>query len=197
MQQAEDGRLRVVAPGDRDAKASGDADGMPARPGELPSPGSYIRQQRELRGMSVAELASATKIPRSSVEMLEEDRYEALPGPVFVKGFLRCCARSLGMDPDEVMELLYERERAQLQARKRERPANPPTTDRSGGEAPVPRMPPKVRRSAAPARSFGFGDLLSKAPSISLLLWVLIAILVAMVMAAAFNLMGQGPSGPT
>ena len=57
------------------------------------------------------QLAMATKIPRSSLALLEEDRFDELPGMVFAKGFLRCCARTLGLEEDTVLGLLYERER--------------------------------------------------------------------------------------
>ena len=63
--------------------------------------------------MSVEQLAIDTKIPRASIDALEEDRFTALPGPVFVKGFFRCCARSLSLDAEVVMALLHEHERAQ------------------------------------------------------------------------------------
>lgn len=75
--------------------------------------------------MSVEQLAIDTKIPRSSIDALEEDRFTALPGPVFVKGFFRCCARSLSLDAEVVMALLHEHERAQQQLKsgRRERHA--------------------------------------------------------------------------
>lgn len=76
--------------------------------------------------MSVEQLAIDTKIPRSSIDALEEDRFTALPGPVFVKGFFRCCARSLSLDAEVVMALLHEHERAQQQLKsggRRERQA--------------------------------------------------------------------------
>jgi hypothetical protein len=76
--------------------------------------------------MSVEQLAIDTKIPRASIDALEEDRFTALPGPVFVKGFFRCCARSLSLDAEVVMALLHEHERAQQQLKsggRRERQA--------------------------------------------------------------------------
>ena len=75
--------------------------------------------------MSVEQLAIDTKIPRASIEALEDDRFSALPGPVFVKGFFRCCARSLELDPETVLSLLHEQERAlqQLKSGRRERQA--------------------------------------------------------------------------
>ncbi len=63
--------------------------------------------------MTLEDLAARTKIPRGSLEALEADRHEDLPGPVFVKGFLRCCARALHLEVDVVLELLLEQERAE------------------------------------------------------------------------------------
>ena len=98
------GRLRIVS-----APQQGEAADTHEGP---PSPGRYIRDQRQRRGMSVEQLAIDTKIPRASIDALEEDHFSALPGPVFVKGFFRCCARSLGIDAEAVLSLLHERERA-------------------------------------------------------------------------------------
>ena len=98
------GRLRIVS-----APLQGEAADTHEGP---PSPGRYIRDQRQRRGMSVEQLAIDTKIPRASIDALEEDQFAALPGPVFVKGFFRCCARSLGIDAEVVLSLLHERERA-------------------------------------------------------------------------------------
>lgn len=184
----ETGRLRVVASETRDE--------TPEPPGGTPSPGGYIREQRKRRGMSVEQLAAATKIPRESIASLEDDRYDALPGPVFVKGFLRCCARSLGLDPETVMELLYERERAALQARRRERPST--GAQPAAPDAGVPRHPPRLTRTSAPPTiGTPMRQLLSRLPSANIFLWMVVAVLMAMVVVAAFNLMGSGPSGGT
>ena len=88
--------------------------------------------------MSVEQLAIDTKIPRSSIDALEEDRFTALPGPVFVKGFFRCCARSLSLDAEVVMALLHEHERAQQQLKsggRRER-NSPQLLGRTAAAAP-------------------------------------------------------------
>ena len=110
------GRLRIVSTPQGEAAEAHEGP---------PSPGRYIREQRMRRGMSVEQLAIDTKIPRSSIDALEEDRFTALPGPVFVKGFFRCCARSLSLDAEVVMALLHEHERAQQQLKsgRRERHA--------------------------------------------------------------------------
>ena len=67
------------------------------------SVGARLRRERELRGMSVEEIARATRIPLVSIEKLEGDRFDDLPGEVFVRGFLRGYARAVGLSPDEVL----------------------------------------------------------------------------------------------
>ena len=142
--------------------------------------------------MSTQQLAAATKIPCASLRLLEEDRFDALPGPVFAKGFLRCCARALALEPDAVMELLYEQERALLHARRRER--NPPSESRR--PRVLPRLPAQRRRSSsAPFAESRWRRLVAALPSASVVLWVLVAVLVAIVVLAAFNLMGAAAVG--
>ncbi|MEB2312018.1 MAG: helix-turn-helix transcriptional regulator [Sorangiineae bacterium] len=65
--------------------------------------GQYLRRQREERRMSVEEISRATRVPMSSVERIEADQFDELPGEVFVRGFLKSYARSLGVEPDEVL----------------------------------------------------------------------------------------------
>lgn len=183
--QAETGRLRVIPPEDSERLAINTAD--------APSPGRFIREQRKRRGMSIEQLAAATKIPRASLELLEDDRYDALPGPVFAKGFLRCAARAVGLDVQTVMDLLYERERAALSARRRPLPAIPaPSAVVSGEAEPVRHAAPRVR-----ARVGAEGGLTrrirDRLPNPTVFLWVVVAAFVAMVVLAAFNLVGGSP----
>ncbi len=65
--------------------------------------GGWLRRQRELRQVSLREIADVTKISIRYLEALEEDRFDVLPAPVFAKGFLREYARYVGLDPDEVV----------------------------------------------------------------------------------------------
>jgi cytoskeleton protein RodZ len=67
--------------------------------------GAWLRTQREARGISLREIADASKISVRYLEALEQDRFEILPAPVFVRGFLREYARVVGLDPDEVVNL--------------------------------------------------------------------------------------------
>lgn len=64
--------------------------------------GEKLREAREARGLSIDQLAAATKIRRDYLLALEQGDRASLPGDVYVKGFLRLYAREVGLDPDEV-----------------------------------------------------------------------------------------------
>ncbi|MCC6216784.1 MAG: helix-turn-helix domain-containing protein [Polyangiaceae bacterium] len=69
----------------------------------MESVGAYLRREREARRMSVEEIARSTRVPSSSVERIEADQFDELPGEVFVRGFLRAYARALGLPPEDVL----------------------------------------------------------------------------------------------
>lgn len=177
------GRLRIVEPSER-SEPSPRRKRRPApvveptltevEQPEQRTPGAYIHHQRVRKGMSLDQLAALTKIPRAQLELLEADRYEDLPGMVFAKGFLRCCARALELDPDTVVGLLYERERERLRARRREG---------SVATQPVPRK--QSRGGSAQAWLVAW---LNRLPSARILMWLIVALLVALIVLIAFSL---------
>jgi cytoskeletal protein RodZ len=65
--------------------------------------GQYLRDLREQRKMSVEEVSRATRVPMASVERIETDRFDELPGEVFVRGFLKSYARAVGVPADDVL----------------------------------------------------------------------------------------------
>lgn len=70
--------------------------------------GENLRRERELRGVSLREIADATKISVRFLRALEEDRLDLLPGGLFPKAFVRQYARHLGLDAERyVAEFLY------------------------------------------------------------------------------------------
>jgi cytoskeletal protein RodZ len=69
----------------------------------MESVGQYLRKSRESKRMSVEEISRATRMPMSSVERIESDQFDELPGEVFVRGFLKSYARSIGVSPEEVL----------------------------------------------------------------------------------------------
>jgi len=69
----------------------------------MESIGRYLRHARETRAMSVEEVSRATRIPVSSIERIEADHFDDLPGEVFVRGFLRAYARAVSLPVEEVL----------------------------------------------------------------------------------------------
>ena len=60
--------------------------------------------------MSLRQLAAATKIGTRFLEYIEEDRFELLPAPVYLRGFLQEYARTIGLDPKRVAEAYMKRQ---------------------------------------------------------------------------------------
>jgi cytoskeletal protein RodZ len=65
--------------------------------------GKLLQQSRIERQMSVVELARITRIPVHSLEAIEENQFDSLPGEVFARGFLKAYARAVGLDPEKIL----------------------------------------------------------------------------------------------
>jgi cytoskeletal protein RodZ len=70
--------------------------------------GSYLKHERELRGIALDEIARSTKISTRFLTALEENRFEDLPGEVFVKGFIRAYGQAIGLNADELLAAYHE-----------------------------------------------------------------------------------------
>jgi len=63
--------------------------------------GENLRRERELRGISLEEIAASTKIKVGFLEAMEKDELARLPGGIFARGFMRTYASYLGLDADQ------------------------------------------------------------------------------------------------
>ncbi len=70
--------------------------------------GEYLKKEREQKKISLRELAQRTRVREHLLRAIEEDRYDLLPSPIYVKGFLSAYAKHIGKDPHEIL-LRYER----------------------------------------------------------------------------------------
>ncbi|MBI1906209.1 MAG: helix-turn-helix domain-containing protein [Rhodocyclales bacterium] len=70
------------------------------------SVGSALRAAREARGEALTDIAHVLKLSSRQIEAMEMDRFDLLPGPAFVRGFLRNYARYLGVDAEAMLEAL-------------------------------------------------------------------------------------------
>jgi cytoskeletal protein RodZ len=74
-----------------------------ASPEETETFGLYLARQRELRGISLAQIAEQTRIGIGSLRALEEDDRARLSARVFVVGHIRAYALAIGLNPDEAV----------------------------------------------------------------------------------------------
>ena len=88
--------------------------------------GENLRRERELRGVSLRDMADATKISVRFLEALEKDRGDLLPGGLFPRAFVRQYAKYLGLDTEKVVaEFLYEHGESGLEKPPPPRPPRP------------------------------------------------------------------------
>jgi cytoskeleton protein RodZ len=79
----------------------------------MPSIGETLREARMRQRLDIADVESRTKIRAKYLRALENEEFGMLPGPTFVKTFLRTYAEMLGLDPHALVEeyrASYERE---------------------------------------------------------------------------------------
>ncbi len=78
-------------------------DQEPQAHSELASFGEDLRREREIRSISLKEIADATKISKRFLEAIERNDHRTLPAPVFTRGFVREYARYLGLNAEEMV----------------------------------------------------------------------------------------------
>ncbi len=108
------------------------------------SAGALLREAREVRGMPIEELAATLKVAPRKIEMLEADRFDEFPDPVFVRALAQSVCRCLKVDAAPVLALLpqtpsqrLEQVHVGLNAPFRDRPAQMIPDDWSGVAKPV------------------------------------------------------------
>lgn len=69
----------------------------------MPTFGENLRREREMRGISLEEISSATKVSIRFLQALENDDFASIPGGIFTRGFIRAYAGYLGLDQEQVM----------------------------------------------------------------------------------------------
>ncbi len=148
--------------------------------------GSVLREAREAKGLTIDEAQEQTRINARYLQALEEGRYEALPTPVHVRGFLRNYARLLSLDPEPLLE--------RYEASRNHQPLPVPT---HGGESISPQEPLPARNDQPffePVNvSLSGGN--RRGPESTLRLVIIAALILAIALAASRfvpMLLGQG-----
>jgi cytoskeletal protein RodZ len=76
---------------------------MSADAGRCEDLGKALKEARESRGLSLAQITQLTKIPTAVLEALERNEGAALPGGIFSRSFVRGFASAVGLDPEEAV----------------------------------------------------------------------------------------------
>ena len=107
--------------------------------------GSFLRHERERRGITLRTISDQTKVSVSLLEGLEADDLSRWPGGIFRRAFVRGYAGAIGLEPDEIVRRFEEQHKPpaeeNLDALAPEKPADSPQP-----EAPV--RTPAARRNA-------------------------------------------------
>jgi cytoskeletal protein RodZ len=113
--------------------------------------GDELRRERELRRISLREVAEATKVNIRYLEAMERNDFVHLPGGVFNRGFVRAYAQFIGIDPEAMVNAYLLEEQAQIEP--------PPATGgavlRGTARAPARPMPAARPAPPRPARAQG------------------------------------------
>src|ERR671916_692173 len=75
----------------------------------MPEIGETLREARMRRRIDMTEVETATKIRGKYLRALENEEWDLLPGPTFVKTFLRTYAEYLGLDARLLVEEYRQR----------------------------------------------------------------------------------------
>jgi len=69
----------------------------------MPTVAEQLRAAREAQGLTVYQVADATKIKTDHVRALDEGNFDVFSAPVFIRGFVRTYATLLRLDVATVM----------------------------------------------------------------------------------------------
>jgi flagellar biosynthesis protein FlhG len=71
--------------------------------------GAWLRRSRLRAGLEIEQIAAITKINPSYLRFIEEEKFEDLPAPVYVRGFVAAYARCIDLDPEHVVSSYMKR----------------------------------------------------------------------------------------
>lgn len=83
---------------------------------ETTSAGELLRRCREAGGHTLEEIAEATKISKTYLRALEENRFQDLPSPAYLRGFLKLYAEYLGINTADLLARIDEGPGAAVEA---------------------------------------------------------------------------------
>ena len=80
--------------------------GQNAAPAQPERAGDILRKAREAQGLTVADIATRTRVPLRHLEAIEASDYSTLPSSTYAVGFTRAYARAMGIDEVQIANLV-------------------------------------------------------------------------------------------
>ncbi|MGU3390034.1 helix-turn-helix domain-containing protein [Sphingomonas sp. M1A8_2b] len=80
--------------------------GQNAVPAPTERAGDILRTAREAQGLSVADIATRTRVPVRHLEAIEASDYSLLPSSTYAVGFARAYARAVGVDEVSIAQMV-------------------------------------------------------------------------------------------
>src|SRR5437660_3061072 len=115
----------------------------------MPTLGEELKHKREQRGITLAEIAEATRIGTRFLKAIETDNFSILPGGIFTRSFIRAYAKYVGMNEEDAIGL-YIQQVASPALEQSESQAQP-----VAAAAPIPQKP---KKQASPTRPTQIAD---------------------------------------
>jgi len=87
--------------------------------------GNFLKERREARGISLIEVEKDLKIRKKYLQALEEGNIDAIPGKTYLMGYLRNYSKYLGIDEDNINQIIQtynnlEKQKVKLEKTKEE-----------------------------------------------------------------------------
>lgn len=118
--------------------------------------GKTLRQAREVKGLSIAQIAEMTHMMSQIVEGLEKEDFSRIVAPIYGRGFVKLYCEAVGLEPKELiaefMEIYTGNRKATIRVREVPQ-ANPPAEDAVVQESPPPSPSPRMTPPTTPDQS--------------------------------------------
>lgn len=130
------------------------------------APGATLRAAREKRNLSQADIAEATRIKVHVIDAIENNDFQKLTAPLYVKGFIKMYAERVGLDPEPLVREYLVRFAQQVRPTLN---ADSPYAPAGHGVPQEPVVRSRVRRPVEPERiAGGAGAMLDSGRAVAL-----------------------------
>lgn len=124
--------------------------------------GTRLKEARIAKGYSLEDLQDVTKIQKRYLAGIEEGNHSMMPGPFYVRAFIKQYAEAVGLNSDELLE--QHKSEVPVSVKEEVRPTLAPAT-------------PSRRQTLAKSSSSGLGEIMPKV-IVALFIVVILAVVI-------------------